>query len=128
MLRKTINVVNSKSYPLSMPFTFSLLPMRMEAQSNWINRTVADNRNDSSTNYHLVTSKFLVCSLSLLNRENTWVSRSFLPFQNSFPVPVHKLIFTSIFSWINVYLLSFSYMVTIRSFTRNVWRCKVNLR
>ena len=96
-VKKTMKAITRTSYSLSMAFTFSVLPMRIEAPSNWINRTVSDQKADSSTDYHLETLKFLVCflfvfffdSIFLINRENTWLSRSFPPFQNSFPVPVY---------------------------------------
>ena len=42
-IKKTMNVINNKSYPLSMLFTFSVLPCgSMDAQSKSINRTVPD--------------------------------------------------------------------------------------
>ena len=69
-IRKTMKVISSTSYPLSVAFLFFLCcPCWWERRFIKFHRTVSDNI-AYSTDYHLGTLKFLVRSLNILNKKS----------------------------------------------------------
>ena len=114
-IKKTMNVINTEC-----GFRFFVLPMRMEAPNNWINRTVSDKKGDSSTYYHLETLKFLV-----FFTQYSWQIGKILDYKGHFYLFKIHFLSKSIGSyplWVlfekNIYLLSFLCMVRLR--------CKMN--